>query len=124
MIDNHQRKIHQCLSSLAILYHRHGANDRALLYGIAAAKCGDWSPSLALVVGSLFLRHNEPGQAEAVLSRFFHDQVLLTTSPDLHQMANAAKLMARAKLRLGDKEDARHYAEQATLYTASKMAAE
>ena len=97
------------LCSLALLYHRHGASERALLFGLAAAKLGVWTPSLALTLGSLFLRLGEPDQAQAVLSRFQDDGELLDGNPTQTETLHALKLMARTALRLGNKEKAQDY---------------
>lgn len=107
---------HRYLSSLAVLYHRHGATDRALLYGVAAAKLGMWSPSLALTLASLFLKSGEPEQAGAVLSRFDAGERLLNSAPSAREMACASSLMSRVLLRTGDKSGARKHTQRMQEY--------
>lgn len=107
--------IPRLLCSLALLHFRHGSSQRALLYGMAAARLGHWTPTLVLVLAAVFLRLGYPDQAQAVLSRFEAPQTNLMQMPKDEEIRSARRLMARAALGLGDFAAARQHGSKVLL---------
>ncbi|EFO31935.1 conserved hypothetical protein [Roseibium sp. TrichSKD4] len=100
------------LTTLAVLYHRHGCWDRSLLYAITAAKLNLWSPRLVLVMASSFLKLDEPEQAIAVLSRFETGEDSTEFKPNLAEQICAFALLRRAHLRTKDLTNALRYTKK------------
>lgn len=93
------------LTSLGLLYLRHGDAPRALVLGLTALAMGDRRPQAALMVADALLQASDPEQALAVLTRFDQPD-MLTPQPDTTQRAACHHLRARALMRQGSREQA------------------
>lgn len=100
----------EVLSSLALIYLRHGDPARAMVLSLAAMSMGDLTPSTILIVAESMLRAGDPEQALAVLTRFERgsDQPgALIKQPTPAEHAARHYIIARVLYRRGDNEGAR-----------------
>ena len=100
----------QVLSSLALIYLRHGDPARAMVLSLAGMAMGDLTPSTILIVAEAMLRAGDPEQAMTVLTRFDRkpDQPgALSHAPNQAEIAARHYITARILHRRGDNEGAR-----------------
>jgi len=102
------RKHGHILSSLALLYLRHGNPSRAMVLALAALSMGDVRPSALLTLAESLLRAGDPEQAMSVLTRFDETDPGLI-DPAATDIQHAARQYIRAKAlhRQGDAIGAR-----------------
>ncbi|MBK4214333.1 tetratricopeptide repeat protein [Paracoccus caeni] len=102
------RKHGRILSSLALLYLRHGDPSRAMVLSLAALSMGDARPSALLTLAESLLRAGDPEQAMSVLTRFDEtDPALIETPATDIQHAARHYIRAKALHRQGDNIGAR-----------------
>lgn len=112
--DPQVQKHGRTLSSLALLYLRHGDPSRAMVLSLAAMSMGDIRPASLLILAEAMLRAGDPGQALTVLQRF--DQMDLgLVAPAPNQVEEAARQYITAKIlhKQGDADGARDALAQA-----------